>query len=174
MTRVIPLLAGLLLWTSAGEVCAEVNIPMDCRVSNRPPGRCGWCALETVGRHQRIKSLFGLTDRNARLASPYDLEEVLTERRIPYRIQERGRTDTAILVSALKKNHGVVVGFRELFPGAGGHIVTLIDLGEDEVRVMDPNEGDHRVRTMSRERFLYWWDGFAIVLTGDSPDVASR
>jgi hypothetical protein len=173
MKKVIPLLAGLLLWASAGEVCAEVNIPMDCRVSNRPPGRCGWCALETVGRHQRIKSLFGLTDKNARLASSDDLEQVLTERGIPYQIQERGRIDTAILVSAVKKNHGVVVGFRELFPGAGGHIVTLIDMGPDEVRVIDPNDSDHRVRTLSRERFLYWWDGFALVLTVDSPEVAS-
>ena len=173
MMRIIPLLAGLLLWTSAGEVCAEVDIPMDCRVSNRPPGRCGWCALETVGRHQRIKSLFGLTDKNARLARPEDLEQVLAERRISYQVQERGQFDTGILLLALQKNHGVVVGFRELFPGAGGHIVTLIDLGSDEVRVIDPNDTDHRVRTMSRERFLYWWDGFALILM-DSPEVASR
>jgi hypothetical protein len=173
MTRLIPLLAGLLLWTSAGEVRAEVNIPMDCRVSNRPPGRCGWCALETLGRHQHIKSLIGLTEKNARLASPDDLEQVLTEKGIPYQIQDRGQFDTRVLQSALKRNHGVVIGFRELFPGAGGHIVTLIDLGAEEVRLIDPNDPDHRVRTMSRERFFYWWDGFALILL-DSPDVASR
>ena len=174
MTRVIPLLAGLLLWTSAGEVCAEVNIPMDCRVSNQPPGRCGWCALETLGRHQRIKSLFGLTDKNARLARPEDLEQVLAERRISYQVQERGQLDTGILLSALRKNHGVVVGFRELFPGAGGHIVTLIDLGAEEVRVIDPNDSDHRVRIMNRERFFYWWDGFALVLTENLPEGAAQ
>jgi hypothetical protein len=173
MMRIIPLLAGLFLWTSAGEVCAEVNIPMDCRVSNRPPGRCGWCALETLGRHQRIKSLFGLTDKNARLACPEDLKQVLAERRISYQLQERGQFDTRILLSALEKNHGVVIGFRELYPGAGGHIVTLVDLGTEEVRIIDPNDTDHRVRTMSRERFFYWWDGFALILM-DSPEVASR
>jgi hypothetical protein len=68
----------------------------------------------------------------------------------------------------------VVVGFRELFPGAGGHIVTLIDLGAEEVRVIDPNDPDHRVRTMNRERFFYWWDGFALVLTEDLPEVAAQ
>ena len=174
MTRVIPLLAGLLLWTSAGEVCAEVNIPMDCRVSNRPPGRCGWCALETLGRHQHIKSLFGLTDKNARLARPEDLEQVLAERRISYQVQERGQLETRILLSALGKNHGVVIGFRELYPGAGGHIVTLIDLGAEEVRVIDPNDSDHRVRIMNRERFFYWWDGFALVLTENLPEGAAQ
>ena len=173
MTRVFPLLAGLLLWMPAMEARAEVDIPIECRVSNQPPGRCGWCALETVGRHQHIKALFGLTDKNARLARPEDLEQVLAERRISYQVQERGQLDTRILLSALGKNHGVVVGFRELFPGAGGHIVTLIDLGADEVRVIDPNDPDHRVRTMSRERFFYWWDGFALILV-DPPDIASR
>jgi hypothetical protein len=159
---------------SAGEVRAEADIPMDCRVSNRPPGRCGWCALETLGRHQHIKSLVGLTDKNARLARPEDLEQVLAEKGISYQVQERGQLHTGILLSALRKNHGVVVGFRELFPGAGGHIVTLIDLGAEEVRVIDPNDSDHRVRIMNRERFFYWWDGFALVLTGDVPEVAAQ
>jgi predicted double-glycine peptidase len=175
MTKVFPLLAGtLLLWLPAGEGRAEVNIPLDCRVSNRPPGRCGWCALETLGRHQRIKSLFGLTEKNARMASPDDLEQVLAEKGISFRVQERGQFDTQILLSSLQRNHGVLVGFRELYPGAGGHIVTLIDLGQEEVRVIDPNDGDHRVRIMSRERFFHWWDGFALILTIDFPEAASR
>jgi hypothetical protein len=48
-----------------------------------------------------------------------------------------------------------------------------VDLGKDEVRVIDPNDTDHRVRTMNRDRFFYWWDGFALVLT-NSPDIPSR
>jgi len=174
MTRVFPLLAGLLLWMPAMEARAEVDIPIECRVSNQPPGRCGWCALETVGRHQRIRGLFGLTDKNARLARPEDLEQVLIEKGVSYQVQERGQFSTEILLSALRKNHGVVVGFRELYPGAGGHIVTLVDLGVNEVRVIDPNDSDHRVRTLSRERFFRWWDGFALVLTERIPQTASR
>jgi hypothetical protein len=167
MTRIFPLLAGLLLWVPIGQIRAEVNIPIECRVSNQPPGRCGWCALETLGRHQQIKSLIGLTESNARQARQEDLVQVLNALHIGYRIQYRGEFDTDILRQAVQKNHGAVVGFRELRPGAGGHIVTLVDFGPDEVRVIDPNDSDHRVRTLTLDRFLYWWDGFALVLSGE-------
>ncbi len=167
MMRNLPLVAGLLLTIAAENVKAEVNIPLDCRMSNLPPGRCGWCALETVGRHQRIQSLVGLTQKNARQARPEDLQRVLVDRGIAYRIQERGCYDQDILNETIRLNHGAVIGFRELSPGAGGHIVTLVDFGKTEVRVIDPNDADHRVRTLSRERFLHWWDGFVIVLTAE-------
>jgi hypothetical protein len=174
MMRILPLLAGLILSITANLVRAEVNIPLDCRVSNLPPGRCGWCALETLGRHQHIKSLIGLTEKNARQARPEDLERVLIERDISYRIQARGCFDKDILEQTIRNNHGAVVGFRELSPGAGGHIVTLVDFGKTEVRVIDPNDSDHRVRTLSRERFLHWWDGFVIVLTDEyTPPITS-
>lgn len=169
MMRTFPVIAALLLWVPLGQIRAEVDIPLDCRVSNLPPGRCGWCALETLGRHQHIKSLIGLTDRKACQARPEDLVQVLHDRDIHFRIQARDNFDTEILRQAVQKNHGAVVGFRELRPGAGGHIVTLVDFGPDEVRVIDPNDADHRVRTLTRDRFLHWWDGFVLVLTNDLP-----
>src|SRR5712692_1932780 len=169
MTRTFPVIAALLLWIPLGHIRAEVDIPLDCRVSNQPPGRCGWCALETLGRHQHIKSLSGLTDKNPRQARPEDLIQVLHAKSIHYRIQARDNFDTEILRQAVQSNHGAVVGFRELRPGAGGHIVTLVDFGPDEVRVIDPNDSDHRVRTLTRDRFLHWWDGFVLVLTSDPP-----
>ena len=51
----------LLPWTAD----AEVNIAPVCRIKNRPPGRCGWCALETLARHLQIKILYGLTEKKA-------------------------------------------------------------------------------------------------------------
>jgi hypothetical protein len=68
----------------------------------------------------------------------------------------------------VRQGLGAVVGFRELFPGAGGHIVTLIDLTEEGVQVIDPNDADGRTRRMTLERFLYWWDGFALVLENEA------
>jgi ABC-type bacteriocin/lantibiotic exporter with double-glycine peptidase domain len=174
MARLFPLLAGLVLCIPAGNGRAEVDIPLDCRVSNQPPGRCGWCALETVGRHQRIKSLFGLTNNNARQARSEDLEQVLADKGIPFQVQQRGSFDIQILEQAINHNHGVVVGFRELYPGAGGHIVTLIDLDSENVRVIDPNDADHRIRTMSRQRFFHWWDGFALVVSPTSVVAGSE
>jgi hypothetical protein len=170
MTKTVPLLAGLLFWVPLVLVRGEVNIPIDCRVSNLPPGRCGWCALETLGRHQHIKSLIGLTEKNSRQALPEDLAQVLNDKGISYHIQSRGHFNTEILRQAIQMNHGAVVGFRELWPGAGGHIVTLVDFGPEEVRVIDPNDADHRIRTLSRDRFLHWWDGFVLVLINDMSD----
>ncbi len=161
-------LAGLLLLPCAAR--AEVFIPLACRVANRPPGRCGWCSVETLGRHHRIKPLYGLTERHDCVAGPGDLTVTLDGLGVRYRLQARGERDLALLRSACRDGLGAVVGFRPLFPGGGGHIVTLVDFGDDFVKVLDPNDQDGRVRTMPRERFLYWWDGFALVLQAPRDD----
>jgi hypothetical protein len=153
-----------LLLLFAGAVRAEVKVPADCRVKNRPPGRCGWCCLETLARYLKIKALYGLTEHKASRCDVSNLEMVLTDAEIPYRIQHPGNRNQAILRRAIRENLGAVVGFRELYPGAGGHIVTLVDLTEEGVQVIDPNDADGRTRRMTLERFLYWWDGFALVL----------
>ena len=143
---------------------AEVKIAPVCRIKNRPPGRCGWCALETLARHHHIKALYDLAESNATRSDPEDLEDVLDKAGVAYRIQHPGSRSTDILRYAIREQLGAAVGFRELYPGAGGHIVTLVDFTDDAAKVIDPNDQDGRVRTMDRERFLYWWDGFALVL----------
>jgi hypothetical protein len=143
---------------------AEVDVPVACRIKNRPPGRCGWCSLETLARFQHLTVLYGLTDQHETTCSPTNLEESLNGTGIVYRIQYPGETSQAILHHAVSQGLGAAVGFRELFPGAGGHIVTLVDITDDTVKVIDPNDQDCRTRSMSIERFLYWWDGFALVL----------
>lgn len=72
---------------------------------------------------------------------------------------------------AVREGLGAAVGFRELHPSKGGHIVTLIDFGPEEVRLIDPNDADGRIRTMALERFLYWWDGFAVILEEDRAEA---
>jgi ABC-type bacteriocin/lantibiotic exporter with double-glycine peptidase domain len=143
---------------------AEVNVEPECRMKNRPPGRCGWCAVETLARHHQIKALFGIVEEHATTADPEDLTALLDKVKVRYKVQQRGDLDTAVLRRACDDGLGAVVGFRPLHEGAGGHIVTLVDFGEETVKVIDPNDQDGRVRTMPRERFLYWWDGFTLVL----------
>jgi hypothetical protein len=142
---------------------AEVKISLKDRIHNRPPGRCGWCALETLARHHGIKALYGLTRRHPTRSDADDLEEALIKARVPYRIQYPGKRSTKILKAAIKAGRGAAVGFRERRSGAGGHIVTLVDIGSKEVRLIDPS-APQRVRTMPLKRFLYWWDGLAVVL----------
>ncbi|HEY7310785.1 MAG TPA: hypothetical protein VH643_15585 [Gemmataceae bacterium] len=143
---------------------AEVKIALENRIRNLPEGRCAWCALETLARHHGITSLHGLADKHSTRATQIDLEAALDDVRIDYRTQPVGSRSTTILRYAIQENLGAIVGFRERVPGDGPHMVTLVDFGPDEVRVIDSNDADGRVRTMSRKRFLSWWDGFALVL----------
>lgn len=160
-TLFIAPLLGLLLPSFA---LAEVQIPIACRVANLPPGRCGWCALETLARYHGIEAPQGLADKHAADCRPKDLEGALTELEVKYRVQQRGCRSTVILESAIRDNLGAAVGFRPLISGGRGHIVTLVDFGDEQVRILDPNDGDCHVRTMDRKEFLERWDGFAVVL----------
>lgn len=164
MTKSVCLLVVALLAILPSVVEAEVPIAKSCRVKNRPPGRCGWCAVETLARHHQIAVLYGVVETHATQTRPADLERALDDAKVSYRVQARGCFDKDILLEAIRKDLGAVVGFRELRPGGGGHIVTLIDLTADNVRIIDPNDQDQRTRTVSLEQFLNWWDGFALVL----------
>jgi hypothetical protein len=165
----IALAVALLVLPS--PVRAEVNIEPECRVKNRSPGRCGWCSVETLARHLKIKALFGLTDEHANNAAPDDLTAVLDKAKICYHVQKRGEHDTAVLRKAIKEGLGAVVGFRPFEEGGTGHIVTLVDFDDETVKVIDPNDEDGRVRSMAKDRFLSWWDGFTLVL---EPEKAKK
>jgi ABC-type bacteriocin/lantibiotic exporter with double-glycine peptidase domain len=155
-------LSCLLLVCGAAQ--ADVKIPAIHRIKNRPPGRCGWCALETLARYHGLAALYGLTEAHASRCSPKDLKAVLAKAGISYQIQYPGARDRGILRYAVRHELGAAVGFYEAVPGEGGHIVTLVDFGKDGVKVIDPNDPDGRVRSMTLDQFLYWWDGFALVL----------
>jgi ABC-type bacteriocin/lantibiotic exporter with double-glycine peptidase domain len=157
-------LALIVVLLSASATWAEVKIAAKCRIKNRPPGRCGWCALETLARHHQLKELYGLSKDNASRCTAHSLKRALAKTDVVFRIQYPGTMDQEILHYAIREGLGAAVGFREPYPGAGGHIVTLVDFTEDSVKVIDPNDEDGRIRRMSRERFLHWWDGLALVL----------
>jgi hypothetical protein len=149
---------------------AEVPIPMACRVHNLPGDRCGWCALETLGRYHNITELNRLAENKDGRASVADLEEALDNINVNYRVQDPGIRNKAILHYAVREKLGAIVGFRELTPGAGRHIVTLVDYGPEEVRVIDSNDNDGRIRTMPLDRFHSWWDGFVLVIEPDEAE----
>jgi hypothetical protein len=153
---------------------AEVNIAPEHRITNRPPGRCGWCAVETLARHHRIKVLYGIVEDHATTANPEDLVALLDKLKVRYKLQNRGTNETDVLRRACADGLGAVVGFRPLQEGAGGHIVTLVEFTDDIVKVIDPNDQDRRVRTMKTERFLHWWDGFTLVLLPERATTAKK
>jgi ABC-type bacteriocin/lantibiotic exporter with double-glycine peptidase domain len=152
-----------------GAVWAGVDIPATCRIKNQPPGRCGWCSLETLGRYHQLRALYRLSEKNATRSSTEALLTTLDHLGIAYRFQPCGEFSKDILLYAVSQGLGATVGFRELHPGAGGHIVTLVEFTDEVVRVIDSNDQDGRIREMSPARFLYWWDGFALVLEPKEP-----
>jgi hypothetical protein len=88
------------------------------------------------------------TEKKNGRASIADLEETLDNINGNYRVQDPGIRNKAILRYAARKKLGTLVGFRELSPGAGRHIVTRINYATDEVRVLDSNDSDGRIPTM--------------------------
>lgn len=150
---------------------AEIHIALHCRVKNRPPGRCGWCSLETLARHHGLKALYGLADRHPCTCSSRSLENALQELGVPYRIQYPGIRSRSILHFAIDEKLGAAVGLRAATPyeehGVGDHIVTLVDLTPEMVLFIDPNDVDGRTRSMSLHRFFARWDGLAVVLVPD-------
>jgi hypothetical protein len=171
-------LLGLLLAASPA-VAQEIHIAPHCRVKNRPPGRCGWCALETLARHHGLKAIYGLADRHACTCSPRSLEEALQETGVHYRMQYPGCRSRSILHYAIEEELGAAIGLRvgsssgssdafgqshSAHGAAAGHIVILVALSLDAVKFIDPNDAEGHTRTMSLRRFLALWDGLAVVL----------
>jgi ABC-type bacteriocin/lantibiotic exporter with double-glycine peptidase domain len=156
--------AALLVIVIPSLAQAEVLIARSHRIHDRWGDRCGWCALETLAHYFAITELYDLADKHSEPASVADLEAALDSVNVNYRVQEAGCRNKAILRYAVRENLGALVGFRERTPGAGRHIVTLVDYGPEEVRVLDPNDADGRIRTMPLKRFVSWWDGFALVI----------
>jgi hypothetical protein len=156
---------ALLFLSGAATVCAaDVEILAARRIHNAEGDRCGWCALETLARHHNLPGLFDLSAKHTGRARPEEMEAELDAAQINFRVQDPGCRNTLILRYAIQENRGALVGFRPPEPGAGRHIVTLVGITSECVRVLDPNDADGQVRTMPLGRFLSWWDGFVLVL----------
>jgi ABC-type bacteriocin/lantibiotic exporter with double-glycine peptidase domain len=150
---------------------AGVPIAKSERVHDRWGDRCGWCALETMARYFEITELYQLAETHPGPATLADLESTLDRVNVNYRVQDAGCRNKEILNYAVRENLGAIVGFRERTPGGRRHLVVLVDYGPDEVRVLDSNDADGRIRTMPLKRFLSWWDGSALVI---EPEEAQR
>jgi hypothetical protein len=165
-------LAVLLALAFPLAATAALKIAAKNRIRNRPPGRCGWCAVETLARHHHFASLYGLTKNHASRCSAEDLEEALEEGGIAYRIQypgKRNRRNTEFLRTAIAQGEGAAIGFRERYKGSGKHIVTLVGWGTKTVRIIDSSDPRRHIKVMSKKRFLSYWDGFALVLEREIP-----
>src|SRR5437773_12231648 len=99
MVKKLLTFALALLLLLPGAVQAEVKVLAACRIKNRPPGRCGWCCVETLARHHKIEPLYGLTEHNASRCDVTNLETVVADADVLYRIQYLGNGSQCILHS---------------------------------------------------------------------------
>src|SRR5947209_6444179 len=147
-------LAVLFLLLACPAAMAEINIAPSCRVKNRPPGRCGWCALETLARHHHIEALYGFTAQHPCTCSATSLEESLAQTGVRYRIQYSGCTRQEILRYADRHGLGAAVGLLDGPSSSAGHMVTLVGFSARAVKIIDPNDANGRTRRLSLEQFL--------------------
>jgi hypothetical protein len=127
--------------------------------------------VETLARHHGLQGLYDLARNNPTTCSPGNLEEALAEMGVRFRIQYPGERDPAILCYAIPERLGAVIGFHQPFSRTIGHIVTLVDITETAVKIIDSNDANLPTRQMSLNQFLAAWDGFALVLEPDSSSV---
>lgn len=145
------------------------RIAREHRVANIGNGFCGWCAVETLGRHLKIERLHGLVERkHARLGDDgggtwqQDLRASLRRLDVRYRYQPEGTCTLGTLQTYCQAYGGVVVGYRT--GPDSGHFVVALSVGDAHIRYIDSNH-PKSVWRMSRKEFLRCWyrDALAIV-----------
>lgn len=76
-------LAILLLILASWECQAELKVESKNHVQNQSPGRCTWCAVETLSLSHGYEQCRGLAESNPRSAYLYEAAESLDRLKIP-------------------------------------------------------------------------------------------
>lgn len=167
------LLAIILTVSLVGSVSAgspTFEIPLSCQKQNvfLPNGCCAWCAIETLGRHLHIQSLYGLRDRKLGdkkhgIANEQDVLGELDDLGISYCYQSRENYKTKLLEDACTAKLGCFVTLRASPRHKYGHAVILIGIDGTDVHLVDCNFVGEVV-TKDRKWFNEHWRGDAVVI----------
>jgi hypothetical protein len=173
-TFVSALCAALFLSVSA----VAADIPTANRIKNKPPGYCGWCCLETLGRTLGIPKLATIsTDREKDPDFLYYVQEGQFLRPVLEPKNGSSRLSVKCKLTDLGVKHRITVFDRQhletaaeqtgcvVFIKAGGfgpepHAVLATHYDDKFVRLIDPNTT--KEQTYTRETFDKWWDGTTI------------
>lgn len=157
MTICLIVLFGFLNLVSAQNF---IVIEKDNLVQNKPPGYCGWCCLEALGRHQGIKRLHGLVEKIPpfqALTHPSMIANKLNNLKVKFSFIKTGKG-----LEKACKTHACLV-FMEPNPAIPfKHAVIICQINESEVRYYDPN-GKKRM-VASRQWFDRYWSRAAFKL----------
>lgn len=178
------LLTFVLLFLGVSSASADVIIPRQFRIKNRPPGYCAWCCLETLGRYHRIESLNDLAKNREKdpdhviwidpyqaivfpknVGTPFIVQQKLDSLNVKYRTIV---SNDSVWLKEVTRKKGCMAFFR---PGAfvtptgrtlDGHAVILTEYNDKDVEFLDPN--DCTYWKAERLWFDLYWDRYALVL----------
>ena len=165
------ILSMILLLILTPFLAADARIKVKDRIPNSYPGYCVWCSLETLGRHQGVKGLFGLTDWYKRSgldggAAERQVQRQLDMLGIRHRQQWGGTYDSRSVKRSCQEGNGCVVGF---VGRSYGHAVILTAWRDGIVRYVDPNWPAWDMQA-SAAWYLQNWDGWAVFLEQKDAD----
>ncbi len=183
MLRYVGSLLVLLLAFSFSSA-ADVEIAKKNRIANKPGGFCVWAALETMGRHHKIKSLEGLVERKYAVMGHYEYhydgtqwhkqwvpfggstedgayDELKNNHKIGFWLYPRKTYNTKALKEACEAGRAVWVAFEWKNTNIG-HAVVLVTYNDEFVEFVDSNKVD-KVKKVSRKWFDEHWSGSAII-----------
>lgn len=168
------ILIFFLFFSTSFNLIAE-DIPKEFRVKNRPPGYCGWCCLETLGKLQGVKELDDLAqnrekDKDLMLITPnglvfipkhaasvYTVREKMQELKVPFTYKIN--YDPSLITEATK--HTCVIFIKERDQEVG-HAVILTQYNEKEIHFIDPNDCKEYI---AKQAWIdYYWTGISIRL----------
>lgn len=144
-------------------VFSQVNIATKNQVSNKS-NACGWCALETLGLHYKIKSLYGVTARKVGgdgLTSQWMLRDELVRLKVPHTFSEPGTYNSTLLYDSLSRGQAVIVSL--LLQPDRGHSVIVTNITDRYVEFLDSNKVGVLQR-MPKQQFNHYWTGGCVVL----------
>lgn len=153
MVSLINLFVALL-----GCLLAEVNIAPQDRVFNKTGSQCVWCSLETIARHFHIAKLYDLTAKYKGTAGSGNVDSVLSSRGIKFYQGREGTHDLQGIRSAISQDWPVAIGLR------GVHMITLVDITQDSVKIIDNSDPSLSVQKKSLRWFESAWDGWYVTI----------
>ena len=207
------LLAALTVLVLTVSAFADFHVAKKNHMQNMDPGRCAWCALETLGRTLGWKSLEGCRDRNERGAYREDMIAELDKCKVRYRVHwpkegehfyhvihiPQGKTkqtwigvrrseaaakklmrssdsegvywierrlhwSTEFIRDALDDGLGVAVSLDIQTGKHSRHMVVVVGMDDDTVRIVDSNWKAGTIREESMAWFVTHFNGFALVI----------
>lgn len=148
------LIISILLLSNASSK-AEVNIPIECRVSNLPGGYCVYASLETIGRLYKIKNLYGLVDWYSQWrslgAGSKEVKSCLDALGVKYQIYEN---------ASFKWLREQVDGGNPIMVGCWWvkeqHAIVIVDVLDTHVKYIDSNDTS-KYHWVNRDWFEWAW-----------------